>query len=225
VIQDGAHALAAEYKRRKIGAIGNITCFSFHAVKNLTGGEGGAVATSDDEIAERVRRTRLLGLSNRRMVELGYKYNMSELHAALCIVQLRRLSFFQQRRVEIAKQYFEAFQGNAFVEMPVVRPYVKPSWHLFVVKLKLEKLLCSRDEFKDQLANENIGSQVHFEPMHAQPYFSVRFHPTDYPETLKAYQRIMSIPFYPRMSDRDLLDVVAAMNRLFSKNGRATRSA
>jgi dTDP-4-amino-4,6-dideoxygalactose transaminase len=220
VIQDGAHALASEYKGKKIGEIGKITCFSFHAVKNITGGEGGVVATSDDEIAEKIRRTRLFGIANRRMVELGYKYNMSELHAALCIAQLKKLPFFQQRREQIAKQYFDTFNGSEFVEMPIVRPFVKHSWHLFVVKLKLKNLLCSRDEFKNQLADENIGSQVHFEPIHDQPYFSNRFDPAEYPVTAKMSERILSIPFYPKMSDRDVDDVVAAINRLFKKNNR-----
>jgi dTDP-4-amino-4,6-dideoxygalactose transaminase len=221
VIQDGAHALASEYKGKKIGTIGSITCFSFHAVKNITGGEGGAVVTPDDEIAAKIRRMRLFGIANRRMVELGYKYNMSELHAALCIAQLKKLPFFQQRREQIANQYFDAFSGNRFVEMPVVLPFVKHSWHLFVVKLKLQNLLCSRDEFKNQLTKENIGSQVHFEPIHDQPYFSGRFDPAEYPVTEQMSERILSIPFYPKMSDVDVEDVIAAMNRVFKQNSRS----
>jgi len=221
LIQDGAHALASEYKGKKIGTIGNVTCFSFHAVKNLTGGEGGAVATPNDEIAEKIRRTRLFGIANRKMVELGYKYNMSELHAALCLAQLKKLPSFQKRRERIVERYFDTFGGSEFVELPIVRPYVKHSWHLFVVKLRLRNLRCSRDDFKNQLTNENIGSQVHFEPIHDQPYFSGRFTPSDYPVTADMSERILSIPLYPKMSDSDVADVIAAMNNVFKKNSRS----
>jgi dTDP-4-amino-4,6-dideoxygalactose transaminase len=218
VIQDAAHAISAEYKNKKIGAIGSITCFSFHAIKNITGGEGGAIATSDDELAEKTSRLRLFGISERQMIELGYKYNMSELHAALCLAQLKKLSMFQRRREEIVHQYYEAFSDNKFVNMPAVKPYVRHAWHLFIIRLRLEHLKCSRDGFRDQLATENIGSQVHFQPIHTQPYFANRFQAAEYPNTCSAYQRILSIPLYPKMTDSDASDVIAALELLLERN-------
>lgn len=220
VIQDGAHALAAEYKGGKVGTIGALTCFSFHAIKNITGGEGGAIATSDEELAEKVRRLRLFGISQRQMVEAGYKYNMSELHAAVCLAQLRKLSMFQERREKIAKHYLDAFAQNQFVDMPTVKPYVKHAWHLFVIRLRLERLRCSRDKFRDQLTAENIGSQIHFQPIHAQPYFANRFRPADYPNTCRVYERIMTIPLFPKMNEADTIDVIRALNRLLEKNSK-----
>jgi dTDP-4-amino-4,6-dideoxygalactose transaminase len=223
VIQDAAHAFGAEYKGQKIGAMGEVTCFSFHAVKNITGGEGGAVVTSDDELAEKVMRLRLFGLSGREMVQIGYKYNLSELHAALCLAQLRKLPLFQQRRERIAARYREALATNGFVDMPIVRSYVRHAWHLFVILLRLERLQCSRDEFKDQLKSENIGSQVHFQPIHAQPYFSGRFTNVDYAVTNSAYQRMLTIPLFPKMSDADVEDVLGALNELFKANATSPK--
>jgi len=218
VIQDAAHAIGAEYKGKKIGNVGGVTCFSFHAIKNITGGEGGAVATSSDELAEKVRRLRLFGISERRMVEVGYKYNMSELHASLCLAQLKKLPLFQQRREEIVKEYRKAFADSQFLDMPTVKPYVKHAWHMFVVLLRLEGLRCSRDEFRDKLKANNIGSQVHFEPVHTQPHYSGRFQTAEYPNTTDAYKRLVTIPLFPKMSDRDVTDVIETMNEIFQEN-------
>lgn len=220
VIQDAAHAIGAEYKGKKIGNVGAVTCFSFHAIKNITGGEGGAVATSNDELADRIRRLRLFGISERQMVEVGYKYNMSELHASLCLAQLKKLSLFQQRREDIVEKYRNGFADSQFVDMPNVKPYVRHAWHMFVVLLRLERLRCSRDEFRDELKANNIGSQVHFEPIHTQPYYSGRFQAAEYPNTNAAYKRLLTIPLFPKMSDRDVLDVIETMNYIFKKNTR-----
>ena len=125
---------------------------------------------------------------------------------------------FQQRRMQIAKQYFNAFEENELIDMPIVRPYVKHSWHLFVVKLNVQKLQCSRDEFKQQFANENIGSQIHFEPIHDQPYFSARFDSANFPFTTESCKRILSIPMYPKMNESDVTYVTTTIERLLKKN-------
>ena len=235
VIEDAAHVLPGKYKDRMIGTIGDITCFSFYATKNIATGEGGMAATDNPEWAERMRIMSLHGISKDawkrytaegnwyyEIIAPGYKYNMTDIAAALGISQLRRADFFQQRREEIAAQYNNVFRDIPHIEVPTIRDNVQHSWHLYVIKLNLEQLTINRNEFIDELKSRGIGVSVHFIPLHIHPYYRdmYGYKPNEFPVAYQTYQRIISLPIYPKMTDDDVqrvIDVVSEVVRKYSK--------
>lgn len=229
VIEDAAHAVATEYKEKKVGAIGDVTCFSFYATKNLVTGEGGMVTTDDEELAEKIRILSLHGMSKDawkryttagswyyEVIYPGYKCNMTDIQASLGLQQLKELGIFQKRREEIAKAYNEAFFDLDAIESPFVKPDVKHAWHLYVIKIVPEKFKLDRDQFIEALKAEKIGTSVHFIPVHLHPYYreTFGFKRGDFPVTEKTYERVISLPLYPKMSDEDIEDVIEAVRRL-----------
>lgn len=228
VIEDAAHALPARYRGQPVGALGDFTAFSFYATKNLTTGEGGMLTGSPERI-ERARRLSLHGMSRDawkrysaegswfyEVVEAGFKYNMTDIQAAIGLVQLKRLESMQARRREIVAQYQAAFAGLDALELPVERPDVESAWHLYVLRLKLDRLTIGRNQFIEELKARNIGTSVHFIPIHIHPYYREKYgwQPEDFPITYDAYQRIVSLPLHPRLSDADVRDVVNAVTAL-----------
>ncbi len=214
VIEDAAHAISAEYKGRKIGTISKAACFSFHPIKNMTMGEGGIIATDDEEFAEKCRLLRLHGLDKYKMITLGYKYTINEIQAALGIIQLRKLEFFEERRRKYAQIYINAFKDMPEIHNPVVRDYVKSSWHLFVIRLNLGKLRINRDGFREALKAENVGTQIHFIPIHLQPYYKNKFKGKEFPNTKRVYNSMITLPLFPKMSEQDIESVIKAVKKI-----------
>lgn len=225
LIEDAAHALPASYRGSAIGSGSNPAAFSFYATKNLTTAEGGAL-TGDPEFLERARMFALHGMTrnawNRygkggswfyEIAVPGFKYNMTDLAAAMGLVQLRRLAGFQDRREAIVARYQQAFSGHPALELPVHRQHVGHAWHLYVLRLRVPALRIGRDAFVDELRERQIGTSVHFIPIHLHPYYRDRYAwaPEAFPEAFGAYSRMFSLPLYPTMSDQDVEDVCAAV--------------
>jgi dTDP-4-amino-4,6-dideoxygalactose transaminase len=213
-----------------VGQIGDCTVFSFYVTKPLATGEGGMVTTDSDEIAERIRVMRLHGISrdiwNRyrdnkpnwyyEVIEPGFKYNMSDIMAAIGIHQLKKSYKFQKQRQMIAERYNEAF-----AELPFKTPATKTAddqhaHHLYVIQLDLEQITITRDEFIEKMAEKGIGTSVHFIPLHIHPYWRDRygFSPEDFPVALDCYHRAVSLPIYSKMLDEDVDRVIRAVKEI-----------
>lgn len=235
VIEDAAHSLPASYDGRMIGALSDFTCFSFYATKTLTTGEGGMLTTPSAEAAERVRMMSLHGLSrpawNRyaapgawfyEILEAGYKYNLTDPAAALGLVQLGRCLAFRDERRAIACRYEEAFADVPEIRLPPGLEDPGHALHLFVIRIQPDRLTINRDQFIQALAAENIGSSVHFIPLHLHPYYRDRFgyQPTDNPRATAIFQTTISLPIYPAMSTRDVDDVILAVRNIVERHRR-----
>jgi dTDP-4-amino-4,6-dideoxygalactose transaminase len=237
VIEDAAHALPARYRGRLVGApaavegVVNLTAFSFYATKNLTTGEGGML-TGPAEIIEAARPWSLHGMSGDAharygsegswrydVVLPGFKYNMTDMQAALGLQQLRRLPSLQARRLEIVTRYNSAFGELDEVEVPAVRAHVEPAWQLYVLRLKLDRLSIDRARFIEELRARNIGASVHFIPVHMHSYYRDKYgyRPEDFPIAHAEFQRIVSLPLSPRLSDRDVDDVIEAVSEIVDR--------
>ena len=233
VIEDAAHAFPSRYKKNMVGTIGDITCFSFYATKTITTGEGGMATTQNPVWAERIRMMSLHGISkdawnryagegswNYEIIAPGYKYNLTDIAAAIGIVQLKKADRMWKRRVQIAAAYQGAFRNLAEIELPKVEPQTEHSWHLFVIKLNLEKLGIDRDQFIIELKNKGIATSVHFIPLHVHPYYrdTYGYKPEDFPVAYAAYKRIISLPIYPKMGDGDVQRVIEAVKEVAAKS-------
>ena len=237
IVEDSAHALPARYKGRTIGASGNqrgcpvATCFSFYATKNLTTAEGGML-TGSREFIEEARIWSLHGMSRDawkrytstgswfyEVIRPGFKYNMTDLQASIGLHQLRKLPRFHGRRREIVQLYNAAFSGLEGLQLPVEQESVEHAWHLYVLRIDEGRLGISRDEFIKQLSARNIGSSVHFIPVHLHPYYrdKYRYRPEDFPVAFRAYQSIVSLPLSPRMTGQDVNDVIEAVREIVGK--------
>jgi perosamine synthetase len=235
VIEDAAHVLPAKYKNHMIGTIGDITCFSFYATKNISTGEGGMAVTDNLEWAERMRIMSLHGISKDawkrytaegnwyyEIIAPGYKYNMTDMAAALGIVQLRKADFFQQRREEIAALYNNAFRNLPQIEPPATKEDIRHSWHLYIIKLNVELLTIDRNQFIEELKSRGIGTSVHFIPLHIHPYYrdTYGYKPEDFPVAYETFRRIITLPLYPKMSDEDVQRVIETVNEVTKKFSR-----
>jgi dTDP-4-amino-4,6-dideoxygalactose transaminase len=225
LIEDAAHAVPASYKGRLIGSAENPVSFSFYATKNLTTGEGGML-TGSPELIARARTLGLHGMSRDAWKRYGhggswfyevdapgFKYNMTDVQAAMGLAQLRKLDGFQRRRRAIVASYNEAFRDVDALETPVERPEVEHAWHLYVLRLRLETLRIDRNRFIEELAARNIGTSVHFIPIHLHPYYRQKYQysPDQFPVAHSNYQRMLSLPIHPRLSDHDVGDVTSAV--------------
>jgi dTDP-4-amino-4,6-dideoxygalactose transaminase len=231
VIEDAAHALPAKYKGRMIGApvgaskVRVLSCYSFYATKNLTTGEGGML-TGPPELVEEARIWGLHGMSRDawkryssegswyyEVVCAGFKYNMTDMQAAIGLHQLKKLDGFHARRREIARRYNAAFSSLAEFQTPVERPEVEHAWHLYVLRLNPDRFELSRNRFMEELKARNIGASVHFIPIHLHPYYRDKYgyRPEDFPVAYHQYQGIVSLPLFAKMSDQDVEDVIEAV--------------
>lgn len=232
VLEDAAHAVYTQYKGKMIGSIGNATAFSFYATKNLATGEGGMVTTDDEVLADSIRVMSVHGMSrnawNRynaagswfyEILYPGYKDNMTDIQAALGMTQLAKLERMQGLREEIARSYNTEFGKMPELEIPQELEYARHAWHLYIIKLNLEKLTIDRAQFIEELKAENIGTSVHYIPVHLHPYYrnTYGYQRGDYPQAEAVFDRIISLPLYPGMSTGDTQDVIKAVKRVVER--------
>jgi len=243
VVEDAAHAIGSTYHGRKIGSsalgeaarrgVKSVAVFSFYATKNMTTGEGGMITTADDALAERMRLLSLHGMSRDAwkrytsagswhydVVAPGYKSNMTDIQAALGIHQLRRLDTFVKIRQYFAQLYDEAFAALDEVQTPGAHADRNHVYHLYVLQLDVERLAIDRAQFIDELKARNIGASVHFIPVHLHPFYREHFgyRRGDLPRAESLYDRIVSLPLYPRMTETDVRDVVDAVWHIIRTN-------
>ena len=235
VVEDAAHAIGSEYKGRPVGSLGDITCFSFYATKNLTTGEGGMAVTNLPELAERMRVLSMYGISDARRIwkryapkgswvydvrELGFKYNMMDIQAALGIHQLKRLDEFIARRRENADIYNQAFQDIPGVYTPVVQPYAQSAWHLYPILLDPELISISRDQFIEELKALNIGTSVLFIPLHLHSYYqrTLPYQEGDFPMAEMIFRRIVNLPVSPALSAENACNVAETVAALIRRH-------
>jgi len=232
IIEDASHALGATYKGSKIGSISDMTIFSFHPVKHITTGEGGMITTNNIEFYERLKLFRTHGITKEKdkllnydgpwyyeMQELGYNYRLTDFQCALGLSQLKKTDRILQRRREIVKKYNYEFEDMPEIKIPQSNPVDStPAWHIYIIQLNLEKLKVGRREIFEALRAENIGVNVHYIPVHLQPYYQKRFgyHLGDFPRTENYYSRAMTLPVFPKMSDKDIDDVIKAVKKVIN---------
>jgi dTDP-4-amino-4,6-dideoxygalactose transaminase len=237
VVEDAAHALPASHEGRRVGSFAArfdvpvMTCFSFYATKNLTTAEGGMLA-GPPELIDEARVWSLHGMSrdawNRygakgswfyEVVRPGFKYNLTDIAAALGLAQLRKLDAFQSRRREIVGRYTEAFSRFDELQLPSAREGVEHAWHLYVLRLNLDRLRITREQFIEEMRERRIGTSVHFIPVHTHPYYRERygFGAEDFPVAHAEFRRLVSLPLNPRMTDRDAEDVIEAVADVLEK--------
>lgn len=224
LIEDAAHAIGAKYRGQLIGAGNNPAAFSFYATKNLTTGEGGML-TGPPDLLERARVLSLHGMNREAwsryaaggkwsydIVEPGYKYNMTDIQAALGLQQLRRFESMQDRREQIVNRYNAAFSPCAAFITPTSRSHVQNAWHLYVLRLRSEQFSISRNQFIEEMNARRIGTSVHFIPIHVHSFYRNKYHlsPDDFPSAQSAFEQIVSLPLSPSMSDEDVNDVIEA---------------
>jgi perosamine synthetase len=227
VIEDAAHALPAEYRGKSIGTLSPLTAFSFYATKTVTTGEGGMVTTNDDLLAERIALMRLHGISRDawkrytaegtwryEITEAGYKYNLTDPQAALGLVQLSKCEQMWRRRVEIAKKYDKALSSLDAYRTPMVAEDVQNAWHLYVILVQSSALRIHRDRVIEELRQRGIGTSVHFIPLHLHPYYQRMwgYRPGEFPVAEDYFDRCISLPIYPSLTDEDLHRVIEALH-------------
>ncbi len=235
VIEDAAHAFPASYKGKAIGSIGDYTCFSFYATKNITTGEGGMVTTDDPDQADRIRRMSLHGLSRDAwkrytnqgswyydIVAPGFKYNLTDMAAALGLTQLHKAERFWKTRERYAALYAEGFRDLPEITPLMIHDDVQHAWHLYVIQLDLDRLRISRQAFIEGLQQKQIGCSVHFIPLHLHPYYRETGHYSraDFPVASQAFDRMVSLPLYSKMSEEDVHRTIQVVRELILK-GRA----
>ena len=235
VIEDAAHALPASEHGRTIGTIGDITCFSFYATKTITTGEGGMATTENSEWAERMRMMSLHGISHDawkrytkegswyyEILYPGFKYNLTDIAAAIGIEQLKKCNEFWETRQRIAMNYAKAFADLQEIQLPACRDGVQHAWHLFVIQLNLERLKINRNQFIEALREKEIGTSVHFIPLHLHPYYRDTFgyKPEDFPNASAVFDRIISLPIYPKMTEGNVRDVIVAVRQIVQEYRR-----
>jgi len=229
VIEDAAHSLGAEYKGKKIGSLVDMTTFSFHPVKHITTGEGGMITTNDEKLNNKLKLFRTHGITRDKemlhnkeegpwfyeQLELGYNYRMTDIQAALGISQLNKINGFLKRRREIAKKYDEYLKNIDGIILPYQESFSKSAWHLYVIQLELEKFKVGRKEIFEALQAENIGVNVHYIPVYYHPYYKrLGYEKGLCPNAEKLYERIITLPLYPKMKDKDIEDVVNALDKV-----------
>lgn len=227
IVEDAAHAFPAAFgDGRPVGSVADATCFSFYATKTITTGEGGMLTTDDDEIEEACRSLALHGITrnawNRygpggswfyEISRVGYKYNMPDTAAALGLAQLQRAQSMRDRRAEIARIYSDGLREEPAFQLPVKVDDPRHAIHLYMLRLNLADTKLNRANFVEELSRRNIGTSVHFIPLHIHPFYRERygFQPHDFPIALREYQREISLPIYSAMSNADARDVVSAL--------------
>ncbi|MBI5960290.1 MAG: UDP-4-amino-4,6-dideoxy-N-acetyl-beta-L-altrosamine transaminase [Chloroflexi bacterium] len=228
LVADACHAIGGSYHGRPVGSLATLSTFSFHPVKHITTGEGGLVTTSDPELAQRMRVFRNHGITTDHrqraqsggffyeMVDLGYNYRITDFQCALGISQLNKLGASIAKRQQIARTYDDAFRPLEYVNLLSVRPDIIHAYHLYMVQFDLQKLNMSRAEIFAALRAENIGVNVHYIPVHLHPYYRQQMGtaPGICPVAEAAYERLITLPIFPQMTDDDTHDVIRAVQKL-----------
>jgi len=230
VVEDAAHALGAAYRGKEIGRCSPLSCFSFYAIKNITTMEGGMVSCLDGDLAERVRLLSTNGMSATawerygrsaapgplEVIAPGYKYALNNVGAAMGLVQIRKFASFKAARARIAGMYNAVLSDVDEITLPPTRDYAGHAWHLYIIRLKLDKLRQSRDEIAQLLRRENVGTGIHFYALHLHQYYRevLGFAASDFPEAAAASEAILSLPLHPQMTDKNVHEVVAALKKV-----------
>lgn len=234
VIEDAAHALGAKYKGKMVGSLSDMTMFSFHPVKHITSGEGGIITTNSKDFYDKLLMFRSHGITRDadKMVEnhgpwyyemqfLGYNYRMTDFQAALGVSQLKKIDSFVSRRKKYVEMYNEAFKEIKQIITPFQHKDSDSSWHLYIIQLDLDALTVSRKEIFQALQAKNIGVNVHYIPVHLLPYYKQMGHKKgDYPLAEDLYERIISLPLFPAMEEKDVQDVIDAVKETISEYSR-----
>ena len=229
-IEDAAHSIGTKYEGKPAGSLADMTCFSFHPVKTITSGEGGAVTSNDRELYKKLVLAHTHGITHEEeqmeegphegpwyyeQISLGYNYRMTDFQAALLLSQLKKLDRFAERRKEIVRRYNEAFQMLPEIIVQEEIPESDTCRHLYTIRLDLERLACTRRQFYDAMAAENVQCQIHYVPVYWFPYYRhLGYKKGLCPNAEEIYKGIVSIPLYPRMSDSDVLDVITAVRNV-----------
>lgn len=229
-IEDAAHAIATKYNGKQVGSLADMTCFSFHPVKTITGGEGGAVTTNNKDFYQKLVLAHTHGITHDEAlmegaphegpwyyeeISLGYNYRITDFQAALIVSQMKKLDAFAARRKEIVKQYDEAFSSVPEIVVQKEIPQSDTCRHLYIIRLDLDKLTCTRREFFDAMSAENVQCQIHYVPVYWFPYYQhLGYRKGLCPNAEEVYKGIMSIPLYPKMTDQDVEDVIHAVKKV-----------
>ena len=226
VIEDAAHALPASYRGVRVGAISELTAFSFYATKTLTTGEGGMVTTDNDDLAKRIRMMRLHGIGrdawkrysaegswHYEVLDSGYKYNLTDIQSAIGIVQLAKCDSMNSARGQIAARYSKGFAEERALQVPTVADDRTSAWHLYVLRLNLEEISTTRSEMIEKLKERGIGTSVHFIPLHMHPYYqrAYGYRADDFPVATEQYQRYLSLPIFPGMTSSQVDYVIESV--------------
>jgi perosamine synthetase len=240
VIEDAAHALPSEYQGKRVGQISEFTCFSFYATKTLTTGEGGMITTNNSAAADRMRLMRLHGIGRDawkrycaegswfyEVLEAGFKYNLTDFQAAIGLVQLARCDALRQARQAIAQRYSRAFSSSDELIVPTVKPGRQTSWHLYILRLRLERLKANRDSFIQALHRRGVGCSVHFIPLHLQPYYrrAYGYKAGDLPRAEQQYRSCVSLPIFPGLSEQEIAYVIQTVQETVTDFRMADRNA
>ena len=236
-IEDAAHAIGTSYNGKQIGSLADMTCFSFHPVKTVTSGEGGAVTTNSEELYKKLILAHTHGITHdEKLMEepvhegpwyyeqifLGYNYRMTDFQAALLLSQLKRLELFKKRRKEIVKRYDEALKNIPEIILQKEIPESDTCRHLYIIRLDLDRLTCTRRQFFDAMSAENVQCQIHYIPVYWFPYYQqLGYQRGICPAAEKIYKEIMSIPLYPKMTDQDVDDVIHAVKKVVENYRKA----
>ena len=232
IIEDAAHALPSFYKGKIIGTLGDVTCFSFYATKTLATGEGGMICTDNEEVAKRCSIMRLHGINSDawkryseegswyyEVIAPGYKYNFTDIQAALGLAQLKKINELQAKRKEIFDLYNEGFEDNEFIRLYKIKEDRVSSYHLYPIELNINRLKVSRSRFIEELKERGIGASVHFIPLYRHPYYQKTFNlkPENYPVSEKIYKGIITLPIWPGMKISQIKQVIDNVNSLIKK--------
>ncbi len=229
-IEDAAHSIGTKYEGKPAGSLADMTCFSFHPVKTITSGEGGAVTANDRELYKKLVLAHTHGITHEEeqmeegphegpwyyeQISLGYNYRMTDFQAALLLSQLKKLDRFAERRKEIVRRYNEAFQMLPEIIVQEEIPESDTCRHLYIIRLDLERLACTRRQFYDAMAAENVQCQIHYVPVYWFPYYRhLGYKKGLCPNAEEIYKGIVSIPLYPRMTGQDVEDVIRAVKKI-----------
>lgn len=230
MIEDAAHSIGAEYNGQRVGGLADLTTFSFHPVKHITTGEGGMVLTNDHQLYQQVKKFRTHGIvRGDEMVakeagpwfyeqhDLGFNYRMTDIQAALGISQMKKIDRFIARRREIAAKYNEGFANCDLLTTPGQDHAARSSWHLYVIKLELERLKVDRGEIFKALRAERLGVNVHYIPVYYHPYYQqLGYQQGLCPVAEDLYQRIITLPLFPGMNDQDVDSVIKIVNKVLN---------
>ena len=229
-IEDAAHAIATKYKGQQIGALADMTTFSFHPVKTITGGEGGAILTNDDDLYMKLNLAHAHGITREEplmedlphegpwyyeQILLGYNYRITDFQAALIMSQLKKIDKFVARRKEIVTKYNQEFSKIPEIIMQNEIPESDTCRHLYIIRLDFDKINCTRREFFDAMSVENVQCQIHYIPVYWFPYYQhIGYEKGICPNAEEVYKGILSIPLYPKMTDQDVNDVICAVRKI-----------
>lgn len=229
-IEDAAHSIGTTYDGKQVGSLADMTCFSFHPVKTITSGEGGVITTNNSEFYKRLLLARSHGITHEEeemegaphegiwyyeQISLGYNYRMTDFQAALLLSQIKKLNSFKARRKEIVQRYNNAFKDLREIIIQKEIPESDSCRHLYIIRLDLAKLACTRRQFFDAMSAENVQCQIHYIPVYWFPYYQhLGYERGLCPNAEMIYEGIMSIPLYPRLTDQDVEDVICAIHKV-----------